>query len=408
MTNSTFTQVDLLTHKIDAKVNEIRSNRYPDDYREADSKFAIIEDAITLEAIDDATGDVSYDSKSSIDLDRKVVEHGKSIAGELSQDEISIVRQLESAHSSFLKEFLQTPLGAISRSIENIELNFEKGKLIVERHDGETDGVPALVLNLWIPLLILVLFGFAELPINSTLFEMLKLGAWGRLLVGLLLVFIIPAIAHGVGLFFKQYKANIFYKVGAWLFLLLLLGFAYTMAFFRFVYFNVRELLDAGSIEQTIFDLMSQFGMNDAFGSSEFWINFILNLLLIGFGITLGYKSHDSSPIFENHYKKYHNVRSKKIEQLSKLKKKEALNASIGAVGISYDAYRSRINKMENQHAVLTAYVVGFYQHVNSKVSKVIATYRSTFSNHVDKERVPDRWNAENNDAYITPPKFSL
>jgi hypothetical protein len=393
-------------------VDVYESNNSTNDYREIDRVYEKkAAEAVSRGEVDARKNIPSGEGHSP--YERSLINQFNAKFTSLITNEENALVRLKNAFNSILSDYITTPLGKLYNEVSEIKQGFRQAKILHERPGGQTDAVSGLLMNLWVVYAILIVLGIMELPLNNTIFQGYRLGEWETLLAAAILVVAIPFLAHYGGKALKRWNSSRGMKILASSILVLFFFFATWLGLYRYVFFRAQDLYNTMIVEDSsvlFSDMMNQVSYWEAFESSEFWVGFVLNLMLLILGLILGYYSHDSNHEFEKHYLNYHKRRPKLIAKIEDMEQAEKRGSeAVGSIRASREV-RDKLTQIETLHNALYQYVKSFTRYTNQLLSDVLNQYQSSNMAHrTDDQEVPEQWMAHHQDQQlIALPDHSL
>jgi hypothetical protein len=117
------------------------------------------------------------------------------------------LRKVKTCFNQYREDSYNTNEGHVNYEVTRIKQDFEKAKDSLRTAAWrKRDGPAFLMRRTWLAYLLLLVMGLLELPLNQSVFAPLSLGKAGTLMLSILLVSVVPILAHFCGKFIKQHK----------------------------------------------------------------------------------------------------------------------------------------------------------------------------------------------------------
>lgn len=339
------------------------------------------------------------DLPQNAEYENMLIARYNALYTELIADEIAMAEEVKTCFNQYREDYFNTNEGYVNYEITRIKQEFEKAKIFHGRPLGETDGSAFLMRRTWLVYLLLFIMGLLELPLNQSVFAPLSLGKAGTLMLSILLVSVVPILAHFCGKFIKQHKertSNLVLGISVGLLLIALTLFLSVM---RYLYFETQAIADEYVTFQEAYKSAQQnFKFGALFSSPIFWTSFLFNFGLVLVGFVLSYISHDSRDSFEKIYRLFAFRRPRLISQLSSERKKQHVHYKIHGNGAQTMEMTllTKIAEFRRMHEALTTHVENLGVYVDGLCKEAINEFRlHNQAARNDLNTIPRHWKDE-------------
>jgi len=392
--NKDYKSDEMLMNAAEQAAGLLTSNVRTDDYEQMENFHQKMLDQASSKGDEDGLKGFPKDEGSAQTESRIKNEYSAQFQ-KSTNNEWSLLTQLKTLYERIKDDFSYTLVGAKSIRIRQIEKAFTASKIRHGRLSGETDANSWLLTNLWAVYAIIIVLGCLEVPLNNTVFMAFRLSTGETLIVSFILVLAIPILAHYGGKSFKRWSLKTSMKIKAMIISLVFFVFAFSLGLFRYTFFKAQDMYNVASVENPnvlLSDLMAEVPYSEALQSSEFWVGFVFNVILLLVALILGYISHDSNPEFEKAYVNYHKNRPALIRKRDELVEKEARESKAVGQKSKYAIYFDRFSRIERLHATLYDYVLNFADYTEQLSQEAISTYRSANMKSRGSGSYPSVW----------------
>ena len=380
---------------VEQKIKNIQSDYGSADF-EAAKKF---HNHLIPKIIENAREFGANDLPHNGEYDNLLIARYNALYTELIADETTMAEEVRACFIQAREDYFKTSEGHLSCEITRIKQEFEKAKRLHGRVLGETDASNFLINRTWVVYLVLIVMGLLELPLNFSVFAPLSISKTGTYMLALLLVAVVPVLAHFCGKFFKQRKeltSNLVLGIGI---ALLLLALTMFLSSLRYLYFEAKAIEPQYDTFQEAYKAV-QMGLKpkDLILSPVFWTSFLFNFGLIATGFLLSFLSHDSRDSFEKSYKALVFKRPKLIDQLSQLRKSQYTNFTIQGNGSKTPEQKLLQNMTEyrRMHDTLSKHVENLAVFIDGLCKEAINEFRlHNQKSRKDIASIPRHWHDE-------------
>jgi|SaaInl1SG_22_DNA_1037389.scaffolds.fasta_scaffold01994_4 cation transport ATPase len=231
-----------------------------------------------------------YHDKEYVPLVQELEQLTDDKKEELTQD-------LENNHSKVLKNLEANyydnrqdnhndlTLRNLKKDLQKAEDTFDEKSKILDRKTLNTQFKPY-----WAYLALIIVLGIAEIPMNNQVFTSFRETPLLTYIMSLVLVIAIPFLSHTSGKLIRQYKEQKQAKFLVPIIVIIITVLTYFTSILRVKYLATK-------------------GVSASELDTDFWVFFILGLVLYLVGLLASYFAHDSSVDFPEIYKNYHTLK---------------------------------------------------------------------------------------------------